>query len=354
MTAHDIERIAREMGASGRAWNDFASDDATQDFVTTHDNAPDAYVETWKAAFNVGEVEYLTAQGWISQWTTAPDDYDCFGTVTAEQCGDWHGKPLRRILSHPHHAGYQASRNSSGNHPTWSVDPRIEEREATERRERWQLEDAARATRRETGLAWLATASEDEIEEAKERDEVESRGLKYVELRDEIKRREAVLAETERAAEWDRCRAAFEDGVIIVDEGTPGYRGTWGWVAGRPTHIYYGVRLTGDWRKVADEAVVEGASRDNAGSLAMVADSLACGRMRVVAENDVPPEPVVRRIGHERWKTIVRAEVAGRVVWVGRVSSWSEPLVLDSAGKIVRAKGARSAALAAYVDAGAP
>jgi hypothetical protein len=37
--------------------------------------------------------------GWVAFWTTAPEDYDWFGTGTAEQCGEWKGKQLRRVVA---------------------------------------------------------------------------------------------------------------------------------------------------------------------------------------------------------------------------------------------------------------
>lgn len=342
----DIPTLARTAGASGQSWTQFQYCDAVQDYVCEHD-ATDADLTAWRAAFDAGEAEYLAAQGWVSRWTTAPADYDCFGTTTAEQCGDWHGKSLRRILCHPHHAGYQASRNSSGMHPTWDEDPRIEERAASERAERWKADDAARADRRTAGLAWLAASSEAEIEDAEDRDEVESRGLTYQELRDELQRRKISAIAAERAVVWTRCRAAFQDGAILVDNGTPGFRGTYGWISGHPTHIYYDARVTEHYAHPGDAehatVVAAGIDSTRAGSLAYVADWIASGRMWIVSPDDVPPEPVVRRIGHECWKEIRRVEVAGRTVWVGRARGAYELLVLDERGRIVRAKAVLSA-----------
>lgn len=342
-TTQDIATLARAAGAAGQSWAQLTCDDAVQDYVCDHD-ATDADLAMWRAAFDAGEAEHLTAQGWLSRWTTAPTDYDCFGTTTAEQCGDWYGKPLRHILCHPHHAGYQAGRNSSGNHPTWDEDPRIEERVAAERAERWKVEDAARAARRTTGLAWLTAATEAEIDDAKDRDEVESRGLTYVDLRDELQRRADTIAAAERAATWTRCRAAFDDGAIIIDDGTPGFRGVYGWISGQPTRIHYDARVTEHYAHPGD---AEHATVSEAGSLAYVADWIASGRMRVVSPGDVPPEPVVKRIGHECWKDIRRVEVVGRTVWVGRARGAYEMLVLDERGRIVRAKAVLAAATTA-------
>ncbi len=348
MSAPDIAALARSQGAAGLSWAQFTSDDAVQDYVCSHDDY-EAHIESWRAAHHDGEVEYLASQGWVSRWTTAPTDYDCFGTTTAEQCGDWHGKPLRRVLCHPHHAGYQESRNGSGMHPTWDIDPRVEEREATERRERWQREDAERAARREAGLAWLSAASEVEIDAAEKRDEVESRGLKYTDLRDERNERKRRAEAAERAATWERCRASFEDGAVLVDDGSPSTRSTWSGsvIRGRDPHVYYACKVGYDHARDAEQAMVT-ACGEHVGSLAYVADWLASGRLRVVSASEVPPGPVTARIGHAYWKDILRVEVADRVVWVGRASGYGDLIVLDAAGKLARAKAVRDGAIEAY------
>jgi hypothetical protein len=337
----DLIQLASAFGESGRSWAQFQCDDAVQDYVDAHDDYEN-HIESWQAAWQAGEAEYLAKQGWVSRWTTAPKDYDTFGTKTAEQCGEWKGSPLRRILCHPHHAGYQESRNGSGNYPTWSEDPRIEEREHMERRERLDRLRAEDEARRAAGLIWLTAAAESEIEEARDRDEVESRGLTYMDLRDELVRRDATREAEARAAEWARCRAAFQDGAILVDEGTPGMHGVYGWIAGKPTHIHYNVRVIEHWAHPgdADEASVTGDERGtaSAGSLSHVAAGIECGRYRVVPADDVPPEPVTRRIGHERWKEILKIQVGVRTVWVGRKRFSYDPMVLDAAGRIVRAK----------------
>lgn len=345
-TTQDIAELARAAGRADRGWGDFCCDDVVQDFVSAHADT-DADIKAWEAAYHAGLAEHRAAAGWLTRWTTAPVDYDTFGTLTTEQCGNWRDRPLRRVLCHPHHAGFQTARYGSGMHPSWDVDPRIEERAAEERADRWRREDAERAIRREYSLAWLAAATNEEIEAAQDADEIESRGLTYAEVRGEIKRRETAAADAARAAEWDRCRAAFADGAILVDRGTEGFRGVYGWVAGEEPHVYYAVRVTNDWAKVADDATVQDDVGDSAGSLAVVADRIASGRIRLVRADEVPPAPVTRRLGHEKHREIRRVEVAGRVVWVGRPRFDWKFMVLDERGRLVRAKAVLEAALAA-------
>jgi len=357
MTTRDLSNLttlAHAAGAAGRSWAQFQGDDAVQDYVCANDDYEN-HIEAWRAAWQTGAAQHLAVQGWVSRWTTAPTDYDCFGTTTAELCGDWHGKPLRRILCHPHHVSYQEGRNGSGMHPTWSVDPRIEEREAAARHDRLTRLRAEDEERRAMGLVWLAGASEAEIEGAEERDEVELRGLKYTDLRDELKRRAEVSAAADRAATWARCRAAFEDGAILVDNGTPGQRGVYGWIPGHPSRIYYGVRVVEHWAHPGDAeqatVITGGRGATPAGSLAYVADWISSGRCRVVTAGDVPPEPVTRRIGQDRWQEIVKIQAGDRTVWVGRALGAYEPLILDAAGRLIRAKAACASALAGFLAA---
>ena len=112
-------------------------------------------------------------------------------------------------------------------------------------------------------------------------------------------------------------------------------RGTYGIIPGRPAHVYYNVRIVKGWPDDADHANVMGEGNDNAGSLLVVAEWLSKGRMRIAAPGEVPPRAVVARIGHDRVKDIRRAEVGGKVVWVGS-STWGNTMVLDENGHLVR------------------
>ena len=214
-----------------------------------------------------------------------------------------------------------------------------------ERVEQQKKEDAERTRHRTIGLAWLADASYADIDEAEASGGFESRGLSWSDLREELQRRELVRLESSRAATWDRCRSSFQDGAILVNDGSPSTPGKYGPIKGRDSHVYYGCRVMGC--KFVEDAVVLDASRASVGTLAQVAEWIASGWLRVASADEVPPEPVVRRIGHDRFRQIIRAEVAGHVVWVGS-PLFKNLLVLNAAGKIVRARAVRDAALAAY------
>lgn len=349
--ASDLADLARAAGREGRGWDDWTRDDVVQDFILRH-SGPDHEIHAWEVAHREGLAEYRAASGWISHWTTAPDEYDSFGTITVEHCGTWHDRALRRVLVDPSHLSYQIQRFRSGVHGSWDCDPREEEREAHERRERWRREDAERAARREAGLRWLTGASEIEVEAAINADEVESRGLTYSELRGELVRRANDALQAARADEWARCSAAVPMGAILVDDGAPAQRGRWGVIPGRPPRVFYAVRIQAgtDWQRLADHAIVESSvDREVVGSLAVVAARLADGSLRIAAVDAVPPEPVVRRFGHERYREIHRVVIGDRVVWAGRPwASSAEVLVLDERGHLVRAARVRAAALQSY------
>jgi len=352
LTTADALAFARAAGRAGRSWMDLAADPDLGAYCEAHIETFDtAAIET---AWTAGRRERRTAGGWVTLWTTAPADYDSFQTETLEACGSWRGRELRRVLVDPRYVTYHRDRYASGLYGSWTEDPRLAEIEVAARRERLRLDDERRAARRVEGLAWLAAATDDELDAAIDADEVESRGLTYAELRAEILRREAAAAAAARAADWARCAAAVPMGAILVDDGVPAQRGIWGVIPGRPARIYYAVRIQpgSDWQGLADQAIVE-SSVDGAvvGSLAGVAARLADGSLRIAPADDVPPEPVTRRIGHDRHREIMRVAVGDRVVWVGRPCFAAEVLVLDERGRIVRARRLREMALRARKDA---
>jgi hypothetical protein len=271
--------------------------------------------------------------------------YDSFGT-TSEPAGDWRGKELRKVLINPGFVGFHEGRYGSGLHGCWAADPRIEERELKERSARWRADDERRAAARAAGLEWLTSVTDAELEALKSED-VEAHGIGSADLRAELERRRSARADAERRATWERCRALVPDGAILVDDGSPPVRGSWGGTVmpGREPHVYYNVRVWEHWQKDADLAGVTTESRESVGTLAMVAEWLASGRLRIVAADDVPPAPVTARIGHAVYRDIRRVQVGDRVVWVGRARFASEFLVLDERGRIVRSKAVRAAAV---------
>lgn len=341
MTA-ELITMAREAGRQGKNYADWTGSDEVQALVDTGCEFDSGAIE---AAFCDGRQEYrVKSEGWIVAWTTAPSDYDTGETEHAEDCGDYHGKKLRRIIVHARHLTYQSDRNFSGLHPTWEEDPRIADARAKSVQEERDARRAEHDAKRKAGLEWLATAPD--IDDDDNFDLWESKGLRYDDVRAERKRRQENAATIARDAEWARCVALVPEHVTIVDNGTPGTRGIYGWIPGRPTHVWYDVRIVRGWPDDADHATVRGEKLgDSPGSLAYVAKYLTDGTLRIARpEEKIPPSAVLDRIGHEHLREIRYARLEGSDVWVGR-ATFGEPMVLNSNGRIVRAKKIREAAL---------
>lgn len=348
MTQQDLEASAHAAGLAGEDWSHWTCRDEVQDAAGT---PPGLDTDALEAAWVAGLRERRLAAGWRIVWTTAPEDYDWtgMGTETVERCGEWHGKPLRRVIMDPHHASSQIDRYGSGLHPAWDEDPRVEAARAAERRQELDRLQAERAARREAGLAWIATASDEELDDY---DTVEAHGLDSKDSRAERERRAKDLAEEYTRREWKRCLEMIPEGATLIDDGEPSQRGQWGVIPGREAHVWYNVRIERGWPDEADRANVMGEGRDNAGSALLVADWIGSGRLRVAKPGEVPPHPVAKRIGLDRWRQIRRVEVDGREAWVGRALFASEALVLDAKGRIVRSKAIQQAALAAWNETG--
>lgn len=298
MTTTDIAALAREAGLAGRDWNSWCCDDVVQSYVDEHGADADA----WEAAYAEGEMERRrTIEGWIERWTTAPVDYDSFGTTTVAVEGEWRKRTLRRVLMHPHHASYQADRYGSGLHGTWDEDPREADRRFAEQVARDRAAAEQYEADRAAGLAWLANASDADLDVMLEADEP-PRGVARTDVRTEQRRRVEVRETTTREAEYDRCRGLVTAHEVLVDDGRPAMRGRWGVVPGRSSRVYYAVSVD-EWPRDAERASVHASGKDAheriVGSLATVAKRLDEGSLRGVRAAAVPPEPVLRRIGHE-------------------------------------------------------
>jgi hypothetical protein len=343
-TAVMIADLARAAGARGDTWARWTSEcDEAQDFICSADNAAsDAAIKEWEAAHRAGMIEHMTASGWVQRWTTAPEAYDGFGTETVEACGTWQGHALRRAAIDPAYLNWQADRYGSGAHGTWEEDPRLEEQRRAEQRERWRIEDEARAARRAAGLEWLRTATIDEIDAAQDADDIESRGLAYMDVRDERNRRLAEMTERERVEEIAQARESVRPGSNLIDDGTPGIRGVYGWIAGRPPTVHYAIEEHGWGNQSADEIMIRDSKHDEIGSLAMVARRLREGDLRIATDADaLPPEPVLRRFGLERRADVRRVEVRGRALWVARERFGTGLVILDERGRVARGKHVR-------------
>lgn len=346
---------ARKAGAEGVSFSDFASLDSTIEAATSLD--PEALdVPALEVAHAEGVREYR-AKTWVSCWTTASERYDHFGTHTVEGPFSWEGKELRRVLMHPNYADQQRARYWSGLCGDWDEDPREVERKIREELSCARIEKFVRGVRAACGAAWLASLSDHELKhyDEDERDELlRCFGLDRDHPREERERRAALREASERAAEWARCRVLVPDGATLIDEGTPGFRGTYGWIAGRPKDAWRLVKVEPHYayKDDAEQARVVGEGPTPAGtyvgSLAYVAGRIEAGEMRLARPDEhVPPRAVVDRIGRP-FDEVLRVEEGGRVVWVGRPTFATEPMVLDDDAKIVRSKKVREAAAALY------
>ncbi|MGA7122392.1 MAG: hypothetical protein WBY94_19975 [Polyangiaceae bacterium] len=329
--AEKLVKLAREAGCAGIDWGKWTASDEVQDLIDTSFDS-----EPIKAAYAEGRRELLIAT-WRIVWTTAPEAYDGFGTQTIEACGTLYGKVLRRVVIEPSNYVYQTSRYGSGLHPSWEEDPRVEEARSQARIAASVAADNDRKAKHDAGIVWLQTTATDA--DLEDFDTFESRGLRYDEVRAEKQRRESVLVEERRDAEWAWCAAAVPDGVTLIDEGEAAVRGKWGIIPGRDAHVYYNVKIVRGFPNDADHANVIGDGNDNAGSLLYVAQWIKDGRLRIVKpEDNVPPRAVLERIGQDRVRDIRTVEVDGRKVWVGRPLFSLETLVLDEKGHLVRSK----------------
>lgn len=337
LTNTDITALARDAGQSGREWMAFTCDDVVQDYVMEHG----ADSDVWQAAFDEGLWERRrTIEGWIERWTTAPVAYDWFGTTTVAIEGEWHGRVLRRVIMHPNHATGQIDRYASGLHGASEDDPREIDREIARKIEADRAETARREAERAAGLAWLAAATESDLDAALDSDD-DPRGVTRADIRADLRRRAEAKEVAAREIEYTRCRALVAAHEILVDDGRPATRGRWGVIPGRSSHVYYGITVD-EWPRDPDRANVRASGKDDheriVGSIASVASRLAEGTLRGARAADVPPEPVLRRIGHDHLADVRRIEAAGRVVWVGRPTFSPTTLILDDRGRIVRAR----------------
>jgi hypothetical protein len=338
LTNVDIADLARAAGLAGRQWNSWCCDDVVQSYVDDHDVDANA----WEAAYAEGVMERRrTIEGWIERWTTAPVAYDWFGTTTLAIEGDWHGRVLRRVLMHPQYATGQIDRYASGLHGTSEGDPREIDREIARKIEAERVETARREADHVAGLAWLAIASEADLAAVLDGDD-DPRGVTRAEIRAELRRRAEAQQTEVREAEYVRCRALVAAHEVLVDDGAPATRSRWGVVPGRASRVYYAVSIDESPRD-PQRATVRAQGRDEVGSLETVAKRLEEGSLRGSRAADVPPEPVLRRIGHEHLADVRWIEAAGRVVWVGR-PTFGEEMILDDRGHLVRTRAVVSAA----------
>jgi hypothetical protein len=343
-----LVRAARAAGASGKRWHDWVMSDETQDVIVAAPSFTRAEQDALERAYEEGRRERSATTGRIV-WTTAPKDYD-YGndTTELEVVGEYFGKPLRKVSIEPEAYEHQTNRYASGLHGAFDKNPIEEERHYREKQAERDRERAEGEAKRQTGVSWLRTASQAELEDE---DLTYEKGARYEDVRAEKRRRHEVAADEERTAGFSRLTSLIPEGGTVVDEGAyiPPPKGMSGM---RPIHrhatVYYNVKLVHGWPDDVEHAKVEyGVGRGKKTvSAEHFAEMLEKGHIRAVREGDVPPQPVADRIGVERWRDIRRVNVGGKNVWVGRATFGSEDLVLDDKGKLVRARKVVDAAKA--------
>jgi hypothetical protein len=359
-TEHGAQAVAlvRKLAASGEAWDAITFRDDLEALIDAHAaaGAPRGrLIRECERAYAEGRREHLRAT-WATRWTTAPSDYDTFGTETIAECGTWCGKPLRQVVIDPQYVGYQEARYGSGLHGSWSEDPNVETARLQAESEARRVEQAAHEAKHAEGLAWLAGLSETEllqVDAGQHDGELDAFGIGWSAVRAEIKKRREAKADRDRAEAWSKYRPMIPADCVLVDDGCEGGYSTGEYpfrIPRRDARVYYGVSVV-EIDQDAERSIVESAGwrhgEPRLGSLSDVAYQLGNGRLRVAAPSEVPPKKVLDRFGHDRLKEIKRLEIAGRVVWVGRVRFSYEIMILDENGRIVRAKAVVSEALKA-------
>lgn len=343
--------LAREAGASGVTWNDWTSSDEVQALIDSHEGSRGRLFRDCEKAYAEGRHELLR-KTWVTVWTTAPEDYDSFGTETVSHGGPWRGKELREVLIDPHHENYQRDRYGSGLHGSWRGDPRVEEqREDTQRAEELVARQV-REAKQAAGIVFLAGLSEKQLDRASEGDfdeSLEAYCLGWTHVREEKKIRQQFREKQERAQAWEKCRPLIPPDCVLVDDGDEGGYSSEGEYAYRRPHrdarVYYEIGVIELEQDVERSYVMHG--RESLGSIADIAYQIENGRLRAADPSSIPPKKVLDRIGHDQLKEIKRLEIKGRIVWVGRARFSYEHMILDDQGRLVRAKAVVAEALKA-------
>ena len=349
----NLVESARVAGSSGKSWHDWVMSDEIQDVIASMEHFSRKDQDDIEKAFAEGRRERASTHGRII-WTTAPADYDGAEATELEVVGDYFGKPLRKIAVEPEGYSWQEGRYASGTYGVWDKDPIEEDRAVRVKQDAHMAEMAAVEAKRQAGAAWLRTASAAELADE---DVCWEHGATYKDIRAERTRRHEEAEGSKRSAGMARLMGLVPDGVTLIDEGGTAH-GPYGM---RPVHrhamIYHDVKLIHGWPDDVEHAKFEHGVGRSGGVIQAerILDLIDKGQLRHAKAGEVPPAPVVDRIGVERWKEIRRVVVGGKTVWVGRALFGSEDLVLDEKGKLVRAKKVVEAAIdaARAADAGA-
>ena len=342
-------------GVKGGTYDDFSHDDAVGEAFMALDelNILDrSTTETIEAAFHEGLCAFRLVSGWPTTWTTASESYDYsgLGTTTLESC-EWKGKTLRKVIMHPTHAAYQCGRYSSGINFVGDEDPRIVDARIQAQIDRENAEREASAQRRIAGLGWLKTADIEPSSCPNLEGVLYQKGLTWRDRDLEETRRHDEKEAAERGTLWGKCRAAFVDGVTMVDPGRDAQRGIGGIIPGTDCAIYRNVVVVPHWQaRDADETIVEDERHTVVGSLHRVAERLQKGELRLARPDEMlPPASVMDRLKPSRLESIKRFEIDDHIVWVGRQSFSLDISVLNDKGHIVRKQSIVQAARAALL-----
>lgn len=353
MNFDELCRQTKELATRGMSLDDILFADEIGDAYCALSTSGELNKDKLEAAFVEGRREFRIANGWICLWTNACETHDAFDTESIEEF-EYDRKVVRRVLIDPHRKDFQCARYASGA-SVWEEDPREIAKRVQERIAKDNTKSEERRRVREEGLAWIRSMSDGDLDSTIDDfgfDGINVRGLVWNDIRAEQKRREEEKAAKEQAAEWERCRSVFVDGCTIVVPGHDAIKGTNPWtdpsITAADCVIYRNVHVVPHWEKKNDphEAWVEDERHAFVGSFYHVAAFIQRGLFRVAKPDEcLPPAAVMVRLRPTRLDHVVRVEAEGRVVWGMRERhSFTEIIVVDESGKLVRKRSIKEAA----------
>jgi hypothetical protein len=127
MDAATARALGYNVGRAGKSLVDaeWAFSEALDD---DFDGDVEVLCEAVRAGYDAGWLD-LRATEWEQRYTTAPESYDGFGTVTVEVVGSFLEKPVRRVAIDPAHVQWQHDRYFSGIYTCWTEEQYIEHRD---------------------------------------------------------------------------------------------------------------------------------------------------------------------------------------------------------------------------------
>jgi len=118
MDAATARALGYKAGRAGKGIRDaeWAFSEALDD---DFDGDVDALCEAVRDGFEAGWRDFRATE-WATRYTTAPEAYDSFGTVTVKVVGSFLGKPVRKVAIEPRHVQWHHDRYFSGLHTCWT------------------------------------------------------------------------------------------------------------------------------------------------------------------------------------------------------------------------------------------